>query len=208
MHRSVHSRRAEVTGPVAGVLWATCLGLTISFHGVFVAGCKKESGAGDEGDEFRRPGMRGKRRGRRRRSRRKKRRRRFLDIRNADLGTVVHVVDGDTVHLKLLHSSQRGYGRVRLAGINAPECQKDRTRTLHGGRSYSCIADQEFFGLASFRILRNMVRGRRVRVRCKRGLDGLCRTDTYGRYLLDLELEGRDVAEDLVLQGAALAFTR
>jgi endonuclease YncB( thermonuclease family) len=117
---------------------------------------------------------------------------------------VTHVVDGDTFYLKL----EAGVVKARLAGVNAPECRKERTRLKDGRRSSVCSADREFFGLHAYQVLRDLVYGKRVAVRCEVGAEGLCGRGNYGRYLLDLTVDDLDVATELVGRGAAFAFTK
>lgn len=150
--------------------------------------------------------------------------RRFLSLRHDMRVRVVHVVDGDTIYVQRAETNgaaqgagsvsspgeqEEGFAKVRLAGVNAPECEKEKTRVASIGRmSARCVADQEIFGLQAYRILVELSEGRKAIISCEHGSDGLCARDKYGRYLADLEMEGaRDLAETLVARGAALPYT-
>lgn len=96
----------------------------------------------------------------------------------------VHVVDGDTLRM--------GDLRLRLHGIDAPEL--NQTCATPAGDSWPC-------GRWASETLANMVQGRR--------LD--CQDlgpDRYGRRVARCLLDGRDIAAQMVSQGAALAYRR
>lgn len=131
-----------------------------------------------------------------------------VKVRPGDRGVVTHVVDGDTFYLKLERGGPGDVVKARLAGVNAPECRKDRVRLKDGRPSSVCTRDREFFGLHAYQVLRELVLGKRVGVRCEVSADGLCGRGNYGRYLLDLVVDRRDVATALVGRGAAFAFTK
>jgi len=109
--------------------------------------------------------------------------------RERERATVLEVVDGDTVLLRL-----RGEERtVRLIGIDAPE-------KGHPSRPV------EFFGAESARILSSLCAGRTVLLESDRE-----DSDRYGRLLRYLVLpppDGRQVNLELVRRGAARAMTR
>lgn len=90
------------------------------------------------------------------------------------------VIDGDSLRV--------GGVEIRLQGIDAPEyrqtCEAD-------GRTYAC-------GVASRAALAGLVEGKTVTCR-PRG------TDRYRRMLARCTVDGRDIGEALVGQGAALA---
>jgi len=127
-------------------------------------------------------------------------------VRPGEIGTVIHVVDGDTVWVRLHASGQ--VIKLRLAGANAPECHKMFVK-LPGGRSSArCRADDEFFGYQSYVIMRDLVASKQVTLGCRAGSDGFCPTGSYGRPLLSMTVDGKDVAEELVVRGAAWPFTK
>ncbi len=93
------------------------------------------------------------------------------------------VVDGDTLAVQ--------GRRVRLHGIDAPEARQTCSR---GGRRWAC-------GRAATRAMRRLV-GRNP-VRCE-----VRDRDRYGRAVAACFAAGRDVQQDLVRQGLALAYRR
>ncbi len=119
--------------------------------------------------------------------------------------TIVHVTDGDTLHVTMYPGGWAS--RVRLKGINAPECQKGGN-----GGFQSCVADDEFFGLEAYKTLERLVKkyGRKVIIRCKAGSDGFCSKDLFKRYLVYLEFKssGEDLGRALLSEGAVWTFTR
>ncbi len=157
------------------------------------------------------------RRGRRRRVYRRKgaawrrRPRPRVEVRPGDRARVPFVIDGDTVYLSLVGRSIPPF-KARLAGVNAPECHKRRARLPTGRWAGRCVADDEYFGLAAYVLLKNKVEGKEVRIDCPTDRTGRCRHGSYGRPLVFLELreDGRflDVNKWLVERGAAWPFTK
>jgi endonuclease YncB( thermonuclease family) len=93
-------------------------------------------------------------------------------------GWVSWVADGDT--LLVLPELAHEPVKVRLDGIDAPEsCQP-------GGSA----SRDAMIGLVQRKTVRVFVRG----------------TDSYGRVLARVEVDGRDVAADMVVQGMAWAY--
>ena len=137
--------------------------------------------------------------------------RRRVVVRPGEWAKVVFVIDGDTVYLSL-RDRKAPLFKARLAGINAPECRKRRARLPTGHWAGRCVADEEYFGLAAYELLKNKVEGKFVRIDCPTDRTGDCRHGSYGRPLVFLELpEGRgfvDVGEWLVERGAAWPFTK
>ncbi len=100
----------------------------------------------------------------------------------ADFSGPVEVVDGDTLHVSGT--------TVRLFGIDAPEM--DQTCRDAGGREWGCGA----FVAAEL-------------ARRYGGQTATCEpldTDRYGRTVARCRVAGRDIAEDLVLDGWATAY--
>ena len=94
------------------------------------------------------------------------------------------VIDGDTLHI--------GEEKIRLFGVDAPE--KGQTCIGPDGQSWAC-------GLWATEQLQEKLDGGQLR--CE-GQD----RDRYGRLLATCTVNGRDVAKDLVEEGAVLAFRR
>jgi endonuclease YncB( thermonuclease family) len=94
------------------------------------------------------------------------------------------VIDGDTLHV--------GDEKIRLFGIDAPE--KGQTCTGPDGKAWAC-------GLWAAEQLQEKLEGGSLTCR---GQD----RDRYGRLLATCTVDGRDVAKDLVEEGAVLAFRR
>lgn len=99
-------------------------------------------------------------------------------------GTVIVVIDGDTVLFKPdhTHPSGRAFLKIRLADIDAPE------------------HDQPY-GEAATRALAAQVLNRRVAV-------DTFATDVYGRTIARIRMDGDEVGADLVRRGLAWSATR
>lgn len=96
----------------------------------------------------------------------------------------VRVIDGDTL--------QAEGTRVRLFGIDAPE--RDQTCTTAQGTTWAC-------GAWSTARLAALTRGRKA----------TCEdlgADRYGRRLARCTVDGRDLAAEMVAEGAATAYRR
>lgn len=98
-------------------------------------------------------------------------------------GTVVRVIDGDTLDL--------GGERVRLFGIDAPETGQPCDRQ---GQVWDC-------GAFARRVLQELVA--QASVTC-----AIEDRDRYGRAVATCRADGRDINAAMVKQGAALAYTR
>lgn len=122
-------------------------------------------------------------------------------LRNGECASVSHVIDGDTMELRLADDS---VVRVRLRGIDTPECHKAR---IDGAAHCIPSPEGERFGYEAYQALSSLVGDSRVRVACEM-VDGDCRTDLYGRYLAWILLERSyvDVAEVLVAGGYAWPY--
>lgn len=102
-------------------------------------------------------------------------------------GRVYAVVDGDTVRVR---EGGRDLGRVRLLGVQAPEVARD-------GRPAECGADE------ATRALVGLVHQRDVVLRADPDEDD---RDQHGRPLRYLEVDGRDVGEQLLRAGVARTY--
>ena len=99
--------------------------------------------------------------------------------------SVGRVIDGDTVDLTC---PGRGTDRARLMGFDTPEISRP-----------GCAAERRL-GLAAKARLRQLVT---AAGRIDAGYHG---TDRYGRALVVLRLDGRDVAQTLIAEGLAVPY--
>jgi endonuclease YncB( thermonuclease family) len=122
--------------------------------------------------------------------------------------TVIHIVDADTVTVESKETPPRPF-KLRLAGINAPECHKERRRTARGKQSASCVSDDEAHGHASFLHLKKLLSGKTIELTCKnvRG-SSVCEMDRYRRLLGTLWDGAVDVNKKMLEDGMAMAFTK
>jgi len=121
-------------------------------------------------------------------------------LRNGECAVADHVIDGDTIELRLADDSRV---RVRLRGIDTPECRK----TTVDGQARCTPAGGERFGFEAYEALAALVEGAPVRIACEM-VEDECRTDLYGRYLAWVLLERSyvDLAEVLVAGGFAWPY--
>ncbi len=120
-------------------------------------------------------------------------------------GTVVHVTDGDTLYLVMQPGGWAS--RIRIKGVNAPECYK---KTVSGSSFQACTSDKGFYGLKAYQEVKGLLSGsaRRVMISCTMKGDR-CEKDEFGRFLAYLKLpDGRDLGETVLRKGAAWSFTR
>lgn len=117
-----------------------------------------------------------------------------------------HVVDGDTLDVLVGNIFPARYS-VRLLGLSAPECLKEKV-----GSRFQCVSDDEFYGLASRNALLSLVG---EPTEAKTGIatcDGVavgewCPTDNFDRHLIYIELDGVDVATEMARGGHGFAYT-
>lgn len=124
-------------------------------------------------------------------------------LREGHVGTVPHVVDGDTIDIEV---DGRTF-KVRFKGASAPECHKD---AVYRGRvpRQRCVADDEFYGLESYNELVRILGEQPVWVQCDAQPGEACETDPYGRSLANVVLpDGTDVGEELLRRGAGFTST-
>jgi micrococcal nuclease len=100
-------------------------------------------------------------------------------------GSVVRVVDGDTIHVKLADRVEK----VRYIGVNTPEVRHPTRGAEPGGREAT-------------RVNRRLVEGRRVRLE----LD-VQERDRYGRLLAYVWVGDLMINEELVRLGYAQVMT-
>ena len=100
-------------------------------------------------------------------------------------GTVVRVVDGDTIHVKVGERVEK----VRYIGVNTPEVHHPTKGEEPGGREAACVN-------------RDLVAGRQVRLE----LDAQTH-DRYGRVLAYVWVDGAMINAELVRLGYAQVMT-
>ena len=100
-------------------------------------------------------------------------------------GTVVRVVDGDTIHVRLGERLEK----VRYIGVNTPEVHHPTRGEEPGGRTAAAVNGQ-------------LVSGRRVRLE----LDAQSR-DRFGRLLAYVWVDATMVNAELVRRGVAQVMT-
>lgn len=129
-------------------------------------------------------------------------------VTNGSLLEVVHVADGDTVHV----STGEGEYKLRIKGIDAPACN---TTSVAPDR-WACDPDNpdiggdgEYFGMEARQKLMEIIGGDRpVRIACHEDSGtGECETGPYDRYLGWLIVDGEDVSERMTATGHAWTFT-
>lgn len=116
--------------------------------------------------------------------------------------TILHVTDGDTIYVRTGIGGR--YERIRLKGINAPECHK----AFNGTFQY-CDKDDEAYGLEAYNFVKSYVEkhGDKVTITCVMNGE-TCEQDDFGRYLATLRFEdGKDIAEETLRGGAGWAYT-
>jgi endonuclease YncB( thermonuclease family) len=124
-------------------------------------------------------------------------------LRDGDVARVGHIVDGDT--LDVIVGGEKF--KVRIQGMNTPECDKEQDDRTH---RYECVSDDEGYGMASYRAAVDVLEGAHVKISCDDVDEGdRCETDPYDRYLAYLEIPCfGDFGKHLVERGLAQTFTR
>lgn len=123
------------------------------------------------------------------------------ELRNGMDVWVGHVIDGDTVSVWAGQSAHK----VRLLGIDAPECDKDFENTPDG-RRLVCVKDQEYYGLEAYRELVKMVEDKTLTLTCDVAPRAVCEKDQYDRWLAYLKTEDGDASVELARRGAAFSY--
>lgn len=125
-------------------------------------------------------------------------------LREGHVGRVHHVVDGDTLELQIGENRFK----IRFKGSSAPECLKDTVR-VDGVQRYKCYEDDEFYGLASYVELLDIIDGRPLSVECESvGPGEICEKDIYDRWLANLVVVGGpDIGEELLRRGGGFTST-
>ena len=100
-------------------------------------------------------------------------------------GTVVHVVDGDTIHVRLTDRLEK----VRYIGVNSPELHHPRKGEEPGGREAAIVN-------------RELVAGRQVRLETD-----VQTRDRYGRLLAYVWVGDTMINAELVRRGYAQVMT-
>ena len=113
-------------------------------------------------------------------------------------GTVVYVVDGDTIHVQVGDRIEK----VRYIGVNAPEVPHPRAQTeAHGGhqrRGLRFLPDTAAAGEAARLINLELVAGRSVRLELDRE-----QRDGYGRLLAYVWVGDVMINAEMVRRGYA-----
>jgi endonuclease YncB( thermonuclease family) len=116
---------------------------------------------------------------------------------------ISHVTDGDTIYV--VKKPGGWASRIRLKGLNAPECHKVRN-----GSFQSCDKDDDYFGLGAYEIAKKLANGdfRKAKLACIEK-QGECEKDSFGRYLGYIVLpDGRDLGNEIIAAGGGWSFTR
>ena len=121
-------------------------------------------------------------------------------LREGSQGTVTRIIDGDTVHVTV----DGWYHRVRIQGINAPECENEAS----DGGGFICVRDAEWWGYMAYQAMIEIAEGESVTVRCDEAESMPCPQDEFERYLAFLDSESGDLGEQLVRAGGAMSFTK
>lgn len=124
-------------------------------------------------------------------------------LREGAIGEVTLVIDGDTVHVTV----DGWYHRVRIQGINAPECEMDLVETSDGDE-FVCARDDEYWGRMAYESMVQIAEGEIVTVRCDQQAGEACPRDQFDRFLAFLDGESGDLAEQLARAGGAMSFTK
>ncbi len=128
------------------------------------------------------------------------------DLRNGVKARVGHVIDGDTVQVWVGTSAPKGY-TIRMLGLSAPECDKDYRQTPDGSRLV-CTSDDEYYGLKSYEVLRDLVEDEQVTITCDVGANAWCETDPFDRFLAYLgTADGKDASVEVARAGAGFSYT-
>jgi len=127
------------------------------------------------------------------------------DLRNGVKARVGHVTDGDTLQVWVGTSAPKSY-TIRMLGLAAPECNKDYRQTPDGSRLV-CTADDEYYGLASYEVMKALVENKQVTITCDVGTNQWCETDPFDRYLAYIGIDGKDAGVESARAGAAFSYT-
>jgi len=128
------------------------------------------------------------------------------DLRNGAKARVGHVIDGDTLQVWVGTSAPKSY-TIRMLGLAAPERDKDYRLTPDGSRLV-CTSDDEYYGLASYEIMKGLVEDKQVTVTCDVAANAWCGQDPFDRYLAYLvTADGKDAAVELARAGGAFSYT-
>lgn len=128
------------------------------------------------------------------------------DLRNGSKARVGHVIDGDTLQVWVGTSAPKSY-TIRMLGLAAPECEKDYRLTPDGSRLV-CTSDDEYYGLASYEIMKGLVEDKQVTITCDVAANAWCEQDPFDRYLAYLQMpDGKDAAVELARAGGAFSYT-
>ena len=128
------------------------------------------------------------------------------DLRNGARARVGHVIDGDTVQVWVGTTAPHAY-TIRMLGLAAPECNKDYRQTPDGSHLV-CVADDEYYGLRSYELMKDLVEGKTLTITCDVATGAWCETDPFDRYLAYLVTDdGKDAATELARAGGGFSYT-
>jgi len=110
-------------------------------------------------------------------------------IRN-EQGTVVKVIDGDTVHVITANKTKL---KIRLYGIDAPETPKINRKT-------GVVSKQgQPYGEEAYEVLKDKTFGKKVRIE-------IMDIDRYKRMVAVLRIGNRNINQEMVIEGWAWAY--
>lgn len=107
---------------------------------------------------------------------------------SASTGTVVAVVDGDTIDVDL----DEGKQRIRVIGIDTPEIARE------AGKTSDCYAEE------ARTFLDELLYGRTVELRSDPSQDNI---DKYGRLLRHVYIDGQNAAHEALSAGMGREYT-
>ena len=128
----------------------------------------------------------------------------FIECHEHFVGEVVKVVDGDTVWVRCKNGSLY---KIRILGIDTPEIQHKNNPYEYCTYDGTPITNTTYLKLWGYRAkeyVENMVKGKEVvvvfdRISPKR--------DRHNRYLAYIFVDGRDLGEELLINGYARVYS-
>ena len=127
----------------------------------------------------------------------------FIESHEHFVGKVVKVVDGDTIWVRCKNGSLY---KIRILGIDTPEIYRKNNPYeyyTYDGTPITNTTYLKLWGYKAKEYLEDMLKGREVVVVFDRMSP---RRDKYNRYLAYIFVDGRDVGEDLIINGYARVY--